>query len=66
MYWVFQGVWFGCLIGGMRFMNWVLNKYLPNKSDKWRWIWLSRFFGIIFGIIVFFLGLAFIDLILGY
>ena len=63
MYWVFQGVMFGCLVGGMIFMNWVLNKYFPNKSDIGIYIWLSRFFGLILGIIVFFLGLALIDLI---
>ena len=63
MYWVFQGVWFGCLIGGMMFMNWVLNKYFPNKSDKGIYIWLSRFFGLILGIIVFFLLLGLADLL---
>jgi len=63
MFLVFQIVFWSCLIGGMIFLNWVLNKYFPNKSDKGIYIWLSRFFGLILGIIVFFLGLALIDLI---
>jgi len=63
MYWVFQMVFWSCLIGGMIFLNWVLNKYFPNKSDKGIYIWLSRFFGLILGIIVFFLLLGLADLL---
>ena len=56
MYWVFQAVFWACIIFGMFILDWVLKKYFPIKSDVVIFIWLSRFFGIFLGIGIFFLG----------